>query len=145
MIFINNKILITVHYLVEDEKGDFWDRDTGYLNKQIKESLEKQFPGEVKLSAELCATRYSLRHQPIDYSNANIIECPICKCLVTDKTKPRSIRELDGAKELDGVMMCSSCAWEQSFDIKKHKIITGKPPLPDGALIIQSNEDKLFE
>lgn len=86
-----------------------------------------------------------LIHQPIDYSNANIIECPICKRLITDKTKPRPIHGLDGAKELDGAMMCSSCAWEQSFDIKKNKLITGKPPLPDGALIIQSNEDKLFE
>lgn len=60
--FINNKILITVHYLVEDEKGGFWDRDTGYLNKQINESLEKQFPSEVKLSEELCAARYSLTY-----------------------------------------------------------------------------------
>lgn len=138
---MNKKILITVHYLVEDEKEVFWDKDTGDHNEQVNEAFKNQFPKRIKLTEELSAERYNLIHQPIDYANSNLIECPICKRLVTDTTKPRSIHGIDAAKEHDGVLMCSSCAWEQSFDIKKHKLVSGQPPRPEGARIIQSNEE----
>jgi len=134
--YISNQILITVHYLVEAEKDDFWDKDTGYLNKQVSESFKKRFPQKAKLAEKMYAQRYSLTYQRIDYLNANLIKCPICERLVTDMTKSRPIYRLDAAEELNGVMMCSSCAWEQGFDIKKHKIIPGKPPLPEGARLI---------
>ena len=115
---IKNQILITVHYLVEAEKDDFWDSGSGELNEQVEESLKKRFPTKAKLKEKLYAQRYSLTHQIIDYPNANLMKCPICKHLITDKSKPKPIYRLDVAEELEGVMMCKSCAWEMAYDIK---------------------------
>lgn len=142
---IKKKILITINYWVEDENNDFWDKNTGYLNHRVNESLKELFPKTVKLSEQLCAQRYSLMHQPIESTNTNVIQCPHCNRLLTDKTKSKPIYGLDEATELDGVMMCSSCAWELKFDLNKHQLISGKPPLPKGAYLIQTNQDKLIE
>ena len=115
--------MISVRYLVEAEKDVFWNRDTGYLNKSIDVSLKKRFPKKLKLAEGLYAQRYNLWHEPIDYPNANLIKCPICKRFLTDTTKPNPIYRLDAAREFEGVMMCSSCAWELDFDIQNGKSI----------------------
>jgi len=115
---IKNQILITVHYLVEAVRDEFWESDSGELNKQVEESLKRRFPKKTKLKEELHAQRYSLTHQIIDHPNANLMKCPICKRLITDKSKPRPIYSLDVAEELEGVLMCSSCAWEMAYSIK---------------------------
>jgi len=120
---IKRQILISVQYLVEAEKDVFWDKDTGYLNKSMEDSFQKRFPQKLEIAEELCAQRYNLWHALIDYPGANLIKCPICKRLLTDTAKPRPIFHLDGAKELEGVMMCSSCAWEMGFDIQNGRSI----------------------
>jgi len=47
--------LITVQYLVEAERNDFWDKDSGYLDKQIAESLKNRFPKTAKLKEDVYA------------------------------------------------------------------------------------------
>ena len=139
---IKRQILISVHYLVEAVNDEFWDKDTGYLNKEIGDSLKKQFPKQVKLADDIYAQQYSLWHEQIDHPNANLMQCPVCNRFITDPTKPKPRYRLDEGKECNGVMMCSSCAWELSFDPKKHRIISGKPPMPVGAVLINEKTDE---
>jgi len=120
---MNRKILITVHYLIEADKDDFWDKDTGRLNEQVDITIKKRLPKKMKLTEKLHAQRYSLWHEPIDDPNANLMSCPICKRLITDMAKPNPIYRLDEAKELNGVLMCSSCAWEMEDEIRNGRSI----------------------
>lgn len=120
---MRKQILIIAQYLVEAEEYDFWDKETHRLDDQINKTLKKQFPDNFSLTNELNMERYSLSYQSIDFSKGNVLKCPVCKQLITDRTKPHPIYRLDTAKELEGVMMCSSCAYELEYDIKCGKSI----------------------
>ena len=115
---MKNKILITVAYLVEKEQYAFWEKETGEVQKEILDALDERFPAEITLSENIQAKKINLSHRRIDYPNSNVLTCPICKCLITDTTKPNLIQTLNRAKELEGVLMCSSCAWELGYDIQ---------------------------
>ena len=110
-----------MHYLVETEKNDFWDKDSGFLDPQIAKSLKNRFTKTAKLKEGLYAQKYSLTHQIIDYPNANIMKCPVCKRPLTDTSKHKPIYYLDTAEEFEGIKMCSSCAWEMDYDVKHEK------------------------
>jgi len=105
------KILLTVNYLVDTDRDNFWDKK-GYLIDEIDINLKKRFPQKMKLSDTVCGQRYSMTHKPIDYPNANLITCPICKRLLTDRKKPKPIEGLDNITELANVSICKSCAWQ---------------------------------
>lgn len=111
------KILLTVNYLIDTDSYEFWDKNSGRLNIEIGKSLKKRFPQKIKLSDTVYGQRYSLTHKPIDFPNANIIICPICKRPLTDRGKPKPIKELDSTAELADVQMCESCAWELKRDV----------------------------
>lgn len=117
MICIKNQILITVSYVVEAEIDDF------FHNQEVKKNLKKRFPKKAKIAENLYAKRQHLSHIIIDYPNANLMKCPICKCFITDSTKPNYVYTIQKAVELEGVTMCSSCAWELDFDVKNGRTI----------------------
>jgi len=112
-----------VNYLVEVDRDDFWEKGSAYLQKQIHKSLKKRFPKRIKLTEEIHIQRDCLTYRPIDYPNANILRCPICKRFITDTTKPNPINAIEEARELEGVLMCSSCAWETAVDVKSGRSI----------------------
>lgn len=116
------KILLTVNYLVDTDQYDFWDKNSGHLNPEIDRSLKKRFPEKIKISETIYGKQYSLTHKPIDFPNANLLKCPICKRLLTNRKKPNPIKELDNVAELSGVLMCKSCAWELQRDVEVHGI-----------------------
>lgn len=116
------KILLTVNYLVDIDSSEFWDKATGCPHIEIDASLKKRFPKKIKLFNTVHAHKYSLIHQTIDRPNANLITCPVCKRLLTDKKKPNPIEALDDAAELEGVLMCKSCAWQLEWDVKAYGV-----------------------
>ena len=116
------KILITVNYLVDTDRDNFWEAKSGYLKDEIDAKLKERFPEKMKLSNTIYGQRYSLIHEPIDHPNANLIICPICKRLLTDRKKPKPIEELDNVAELANVLMCKNCAWELEKDVEVHGI-----------------------
>ena len=119
---MKRKILLTISYLIETDENNFWNKENGYLHSQIDDSLKKRFPKKMKLSNAVKCQRYCLMHRIIDYTNANIVTCPICKRLLTDRAKPNPIEGLDYATKLKDVLMCSRCAWQLELDVEIHGI-----------------------
>lgn len=111
------KILLTVNYLIDTDKYNFWNKGSGHLDSEIEKSLNKRFPKKMKLSNNISGKRYSLTYKAIDFKNANLVICPICGRLLTDRKKPNPIEELDNVADLSGTMMSRSCAWELELDV----------------------------
>ena len=119
---IKNRVLVSVNYIVEVENDDMWGKKNGEQFKKISEPFEERFPEEIQLTESISIQRESLKYTNLDYPNANRMECPVCKRLITDPSKPNPIRVLREAKELEGVMLCESCSYDIKWDMKS----TGK-------------------
>ncbi|GEM_PF-5224181 len=113
-----SKILVTVTYLIDSDRANFWDNNNGRLQKDISESLHKHYPQEIRFSDKAIGYRDHLSHNIIDRPGANLLTCPACNHLITDTTKPNPIPLIRQAKELAGVLMCQSCAWELEGDLR---------------------------
>lgn len=116
------KILLTVNYLIDTDRYEFWDKSSGYLNTELAKNLKKRFPQKIKISNTVYGKRYSLTYKPIDFPSANMIICPICRRPLTDRKKPNPIEELDNVTELADVQICKSCAWELEQDVEIYGI-----------------------
>lgn len=112
-------ILINVSYVVEAEEGAFWNTESGYVADEVEKALSRRFPKEMRLTPLLKAEREGLLHMPMDGAGTNISRCPVCKHFMMDCTRPDSIPILRSAKRVEGVLLCSSCAWEVAYDLQK--------------------------
>lgn len=125
---MKTKILITVSYILEAEKYDFWDKATGRLTRASEEFLRNAWPEKTELPCSSCgangveAVRYSLKYQPLEMAKMNFLTCAICKRALTDPTKPNPIRELDCCTDVHGVKLCAGCAYQLELDIRLYGV-----------------------
>lgn len=119
---MKRKILITACYILEADKDEFWDNDSGYLINTNDEYLKQAFPEKMEFPNGLKADRYYIKHQIIDYPQYNFLTCPICKKALTNPSKPNPIHELDKCVIVEGVEICSGCAYQLDLEIKREGI-----------------------
>jgi hypothetical protein len=119
---MKRKILVAACYILEAEKDEFWDKDSGYLINSNDKYLKDVFPEKMEFPNGLKADRYYIKHQIIDYPQYNFLVCPICTKALTDPSKPNPIHELDKCVTVEGVELCSSCAYQLDSEIKEEGI-----------------------
>ena len=120
---VKRKILITVSYILEAERNEFWDAGTGRPTDANEEFLKgKAFPKELAFPGGLRAERYYVKHQIVDFPHYNFLLCPICGRALTNPAKPYPIYELDKCVTVEGVGLCSGCAHQWDPDIKRYGI-----------------------
>ncbi|MGL5436928.1 MAG: hypothetical protein ACRDBO_16390 [Lachnospiraceae bacterium] len=117
------KILVTVTYVIEADRTDFWDTKNGRLRDDISESLCNNFPEKISFTDKAIGYKDHLSHNIINRPGANLLTCPACNRLITDSAKPNPIPLIRQSKELAGVFMCHSCAWELEGDVRSGRSI----------------------
>ena len=70
-------IMLTVSYSLKISKDDFFHPETGIVNEEMREKLEKLFPQEIALTEDTVAQREHLSHLPL-YENKNCLRCASC-------------------------------------------------------------------
>ena len=117
-------ILITACYILEAERNEFWDAQTGRLAETNEAFLKNTaFPPELEFPGGRLAERYYVTHRIVDYPQYNFLSCPICGRALTDPAKPHPIYELDNCVKIDGVGLCSGCAHQLDLEIKRNGIL----------------------
>jgi len=113
---IKRRVLISISYVAEVEHTDFWKK--GGLADGVKEGLESHFPKRIELTSAIKAGREHLSYLPIDLPHTNVSQCPLCKHFMAHAANPNPMLILRDAKDVEGVSICSLCAWEVEFDLK---------------------------
>lgn len=108
------EILLTVSYVLDTEKHDFWDKETGRPRKEILQELEKQFSPELTLSNEVRGKQTRLSHIPLGVKSE---KCPLCGKWMT--AHPEVYSSLSLEREVNGTAYCESCAYDVRIDEKK--------------------------
>lgn len=108
------EILLNVSYVLDTEKYDFWDKETGYPNEEILHALEKQFPDELSLTGQVQGKRNRLSHIPLGIKSE---KCPLCGKWMT--RNPEYYSALVLSREVNGTTYCESCAYDVRIDTDK--------------------------
>ena len=98
-------MLLSVSYIVDVEKYDLWDKETGKLKEEVKAELERQFPQEIVLGSDTYALRKKLSYVPLEIAGQ---KCPQCGRWMTDR--PEVYSSLTLAKNVNGKAFCECCA-----------------------------------
>ena len=117
-------ILITACYILEAERNEFWDAETGRLTESNEAFLKTTaFPPKLEFPGGRTGERYYVKHRIVDYPQVNFLTCPICGRPLTDPAKPNPIYELDNCVKADGVGLCPGCAYQLDCEIKRDGIL----------------------
>ena len=108
------EILLTVSYVLDTDKYDFWDRETGYPKQEISQALENQFPVELLLTDKLQGKRNRLSHIPLGVKSE---KCPLCGKWMT--SSPEYYSALALSREINGTTYCENCAYDVRLDSDK--------------------------
>lgn len=101
------EVLLTVSYVLDTEKYDFWDKETGRPKTDVLGELEKQFPEELSLTNKTQGKRSRLSYMPLGISSE---KCPQCGRWMT--ARPEYYSTLPISKEINGKAYCESCAYD---------------------------------
>lgn len=108
------EILLTASYVLDTEKCDFWDKETGYPKNEILQALECHFPVELPLTDKLQGKRKHLSHIPLGIKSE---KCPCCGEWMT--SNPEYYSALALSREVNGTAYCESCAYDVRIDSDK--------------------------
>ena len=106
------EILLSVSYIVNVEKEQFWNKDTGTLHPKMLEELQKQFPSDISLPGGLQGHQSKLFYIPLGMGHSE--KCPLCQRWMT--TEPGYYSALPLAWKIGKSLYCDSCAYDVHLD-----------------------------
>lgn len=115
-------IMLTVSYCINIPRDEFFETESGEVNEEIMERLETLFPKEIVLAKEVAAQREHLIHYPL-IENKNSLRCVCCGRWLYMPDKEYLPVSLEYCQMVEGIPLCSSCAWELEADMKNETFV----------------------
>lgn len=115
-------IMLTISYSLKIPRDAFFQPENGCVQAGIRERLNALFPSKITLTEGAVAKREHLVHYPLE-EGKNALRCASCGKWLYVPGKETLPVCLEYGRQVKGIPLCPSCAWELNEDLKDEEFV----------------------